>query len=221
MPSEALEGAIDGLKPLIGLGGYMTSGKDAVADFLVEHHGYAKVGMSDVLNDALLTMNPWIPVERRWSRKLRQFRLFRWLPQWAKNVRYQDLHDAVGYVAAKRNPEVRRLLQMLGTDVGRNMISETVWVDIMFHRIEQLRTRTPVVITAMRFRNELKALQEAGGLAAWVYRPGISAPTGELGAHQSENDVSEDMFPHRVDNVGTLEYLRMETRLLAYEARAV
>lgn len=215
MPSEALEGAIDGLKPLIGLGGYMTSGKDAVADFLVSDHGYVKVGMSDVLNDALLVMNPWIPVERRWSRKLRQFRLFRWLPMWAKNVRYRDLHDAVGYVEAKRNPEVRRLLQMLGTDVGRDMISETVWVDIMFNRIEQLRTRTPVVITAMRFRNELETLTSQGGVDVWVHRPGVEAPTEALGAHKSENDVSPDLFSWRLDNTGTLDDLRYEVRRLA------
>ena len=47
---------------LIGLGGKLRAGKDAVGDYLEEKHDFVKLGMSDALNEALLTLNPWIPV---------------------------------------------------------------------------------------------------------------------------------------------------------------
>ena len=49
---------------LIGLGGKLRAGKDAVGDYLEEKHDFVKLGMSDALNDALLKLNPYIPTER-------------------------------------------------------------------------------------------------------------------------------------------------------------
>ena len=88
---------------LIGLGGKLRAGKDAVADYLEEHHDFVKMGMSDALNDALLKLNPYIPTERIYADG-------EWVVP-AGIHRYQDLYDEVGYVEAKKNPEVRRLLR--------------------------------------------------------------------------------------------------------------
>lgn len=138
--------------PLVGIGGPLGSGKDALADYLVENHGYQKTFMSEPLHEALATINPWIVFEQD--------------PQHDGIVyptRYVDLVELVGYTEAKRTPEVRRLLQALGTEVGRNMMGETVWTDMAQKKIRSWRSKgLPVVITGIRFPNELEMIREMG-----------------------------------------------------------
>ena len=217
---------------LIGLGGKLRAGKDAVADYLEEHHDFVKMGMSDALNDALLKLNPYIPTERIYADG-------EWVIP-AGIHRYQDLHDEVGYVEAKKNPEVRRLLQMLGTEVGRDMISENVWTDIAEKRVrEHWANGKSVVITALRFPNELDMLERLGGITAWVERPdaqrlsnssesqdaGVTPEsTTEAGrsshraihAHASENSVSANDFQEVIVNDADLDalYEKVEKQLL-------
>lgn len=195
---------------LIGLGGELRAGKDEAANRLVEKHGYVKMGMSDVLNDALLLLNPFIPAVG-----------------FDHYIRYSELHDAVGYVEAKKNPEVRRLLQVLGTEVGREMIDPDVWVRMAEARIrDHWAQGRDVVITAMRFPNELDMLKRLGGHSVWIARSAskrlessgeVSTPgkgiTGADGgnagvtAHKSETSVSRDSFSYTIHNEGTLPEL--------------
>lgn len=185
------------LAPLIGLGGKLRAGKDVIGDYLEEHHGYTKLGMSDALNEALLKLNPLIPMQ--------EYEYLR--PSY---VRYQELHDAVGYVEAKKNPEVRRLLQMLGTEVGREMIDPDVWVNIAVRKIQALRAEgTPVVITAVRFPNEVEMIRRLGGTTVWIERPTEArTDAGEdIQSHASETSVNDSMFNLRIWNNGTLDQL--------------
>ena len=73
---------------IIGLTGYARSGKDTVANYLVEHHGYTRVAFADAIRDALYELNPYI----------------------ANNLRVAEVVDDYGWDIAKTNPEVRRLL---------------------------------------------------------------------------------------------------------------
>ena len=190
---------------LIGLGGKLRAGKDAVGDYLEEKHDFVKLGMSDALNEALLKLNPWIPVPSGMSADVT------YLP-------YAHIHEMYGYVEAKKNPEVRRLLQVLGTEVGREMIDQDVWVKIAEKKIlEHWANGKSVVITAMRFPNEIEMLERLSGITAWVERPdaerlsngpesqdaGVTPEsTTEAGrrshraihAHASENSVSANDF---------------------------
>lgn len=194
------------LPPLIGLGGPLRSGKDAVADLLVEHHGYVKLGMSEPLHDALLALNPHLGHLSPGSPPHYDDRT---------PVRYADLIARVGYTEAKQNPEVRRLLQALGTEVGRNMIGDDTWVEIAATRIQKLRADGhPVVITGIRFPNELRMVHALGGLSVSVNRPGF---TGD--GHASETSVTAADFAVVLHNTGTLADLAetvgaLETALL-------
>jgi hypothetical protein len=182
---------------LIGLGGYLRNGKDEVADELVAEYDFTKYGMSDPLNEALLTLNPWIPVSGSHAWK-----------------HYDTLHDDVGYVEAKKNPEVRRLLQMLGTDVGRNMIDQNVWTTIARKKIQaDLDQGKNVVITAIRFPNEVEMVGEMGGVLAWVHRPGEEFQP-KPDAHASETSVRPGDFMLTLVNDGSLYQLRSATRNL-------
>lgn len=212
---------------LIGLGGRYGSGKDAFADFLVEQHGFVKLGMSQPLNAALLTLNPFIPVMRGWS--LDEY--FQWAEanEWHPSkdlTTYRILHEIVGYTEAKRVPEVRRLLQALGTDVGRNMLGEDVWVNAAARTIQQHRSAgSPVAITGIRYPNEQQVIKRLGGHLVWIERPlqaqrvlealddAIEHPASQadvdaLVQHSSETSLGPKDFERIVLNDGSLDDLR-------------
>ena len=95
---------------LIGVGGYAGTGKDAVATILEDSHGFYGTFMSQPLNAALCRLNPQVEVRR------------------GEVFRYVDLINQLGYTKAKELPEVRRLLQAMGTEVGRDMFGQNVWI---------------------------------------------------------------------------------------------
>ena len=197
---------------VVGIGGKLASGKDAISDHLVENHGWIKLGMSDALADSLFTLDPWIllPTGLGWKNRFTAWvaRLFRRQPT-PVYVRYRELYNALGYVGAKENTEVRRLLQVLGTEVGRKIIDENIWTDIMVKRVKALSgPDVPgIVVTGIRFPNELEAIsEELDGELWWVIRPAIVGAAITAG-HASENSVLPSDFDQTIYNDGTLPQL--------------
>lgn len=165
----------------IGITGYAKSGKDEVADILVADFDFVKVGMSDALDEYLLILDPWI-----WDDDAHGF------------THYSVLRERLSYVEAKENPEVREMLQKLGTEVGRS-IDEDIW-------IKEFEKRAPadrdIVTTGIRFQNEVDILD----VLVWVNRDGV----GPVNDHVS--DSLEHIFAqaeHMIANDGTLNNLRI------------
>lgn len=170
----------------IGLTGYATSGKDEVADVLATEYGFVKVNMSDAINNYLCILNPIISIQH--------------FPA----LRYAEYVAEHGYVQAKEHPEVRRLLQTFGTDVGR-AIDLDMWVKEAA-KLASLHER--VVTTGIRYVNEAVP----GMMVVRVNRPGF----GPLNDHTSESLA--DVFALAeitIENDGTLEELRAKTRRFA------
>lgn len=177
----------------IGIGGHLGAGKDAVADYLVDEHGFLKVGMSDLLLEATLAANPFIRVTLREAWRLRI---------WPGFIRARKLVDKVGYVQAKTVADFRLFMQHFGTEAGRDIHGEDVWVNLIAKRIDQLLAEgNDVVLTGIRFPNELQ-MAEARGETWWVSRPGYHGAN-----HPSERSVSGVYFGRIVHNAGTLEDL--------------
>lgn len=227
--AQALQTEVDGIlgaahkssPVLIGLGGKLSAGKDTMADYLVSVHGFVKLGVSDQLAKALYTLNPWIG-ER-----------YDTAGHYVEQIRYREVIDSIGYVEAKRDPEVRRLLQVLGTEVGRDQLGEDIWVNASRLRIMQyLENGTPVVLTSIRYPNESRMIRECGGTLVWVERPGApvsgsstGSPAENIGRtvvraidealaasedfhqHRSEVSVSPSDFDQVVINDGSREQL--------------
>lgn len=176
------------MSQVISFGGIKTSGKDTAADHLVATRGWVKVGMSDAITEQMLTINPLIPVA-------------------GEHIRMTELFDRVGFVKAKENPEVRRLLDVHGVKVGRGMISPTIWVDQMVRKVRAyLDAGMNVAISGIRFPEELVAATTLGALNVWVSRPALGniSDVGVLNA--ADFDVV-------LENDGTLEelYLGIES----------
>lgn len=173
---------------LIGIGGRLASGKDTIADRLVDKYGFRKHWMSEALNDAMLKLNPVIGVDFD-----------------GYKVRYSRQVIEAGYTEAKNHPEVRRLLQVFGTEIGRKMFGENTWADLVARKIDDSRfiDHVPVVVTGIRFRNELTMIKARGGLTVWVERPDLE----NTSAHESETTLTGASFDFKVVNDGSIEDL--------------
>jgi hypothetical protein len=156
------------LPSIIGLNGVARAGKDTVAEILHSLYGYEVLSFSTALNNALIALNPIVDVT------------LHPLPDSgisAKPVYYKDLEASVGYEQAKENSEVRRLLQTFGTEVGRKMFGEDVWVEALFR---QVKPGTFIAISNVRFPNEYNAVKERGGAVWRVERPGYTPANGHI-----------------------------------------
>lgn len=171
---------------LIGLTGYAHSGKDAFADHMINEFGYVKLGFADKVCELALKLNPII-----WKLPFPQ--------------RLKTIVDKKGWTKAKRIPGVRRYLQWLGSEVGREVFGEDIWINTLKPKISELLSKgTSVIITNVRFENEAQYIEELGGNIVLVTRPGV----GPVNGHKSDKGEAFDYAIFRVDNDGTEEDLR-------------
>lgn len=173
---------------LIGLSGMKRSGKDSTAEILQRNYGFSRLAFADKLREALLALNPFVvDTSAHMYSPLR------------------ELVDTWGWEGLKTThwyPEIRRLLQYGGTEMGRNTISEEVWVSPVMHQYAFLKQEgVPAVISDVRFSNEAKAIRHNGGIIIEVQRTGVESPD----SHPSEAINFEPDFV--LDNNSTLEDL--------------
>ena len=101
---------------------------------------------------------------------------------------------------------LRYALQRLGTEYGRGMIGDTIWLKAMEDRIHQAYRSGAegVVIDDLRFTNEyllLRSYTEAEIIR--VGRPGVCCQS--LNSHDSERDWVDFKWDHNFVNEGTVE----------------
>jgi len=151
---------------IVGIIGAARSGKDTVAEVLVQNYGFERLGFSDPLKECAEAYFGWDGVK-----------------------------DARG----------RRLLQILGTDAGREYDPE-VWIKwIDRHITHSLQTRW--VLPDIRFDNEAEWVQKQGGYVVEVYgRGGLTNPVAA--AHASEAGVTPSLITQRLNNQGTIKQLK-------------
>jgi hypothetical protein len=190
-------GVGSGVVSVVGVGGRKGHGKDTFAGLLGED--WVVIGMSDPLYEAVLKLNPLVELVSSPGTCI------------PLSV-YLDSFCGGDWTEAKKNPGVRVLLQRLGTDVVRDMVDEDAWVDIMRFRVRCLLNEgKKVVVTGVRFPNELEAIKRLGGKTVWVERPGV----GDGDSHISEAAVAMQSFDFVVNNSGTIEDLGRAARRVA------
>ncbi len=170
---------------IIGLAGRKRSGKNTVADFLCEQYNYQPLAFADGVWDVLLAADPWIDLNPGW--------------------RLSSIVEYMGREKAKETwPEVRRLLQKLGTEGVRDNIGSDTWLNVVKSKI-LARPDQDFVITDVRFQNEAQALRDMGGFIVKIERPGVEESYGSQ--HSSELAVSEIQEDLMIINDSDLEAL--------------
>lgn len=146
---------------LIGLCGPAGSGKSTLATEFALVNGWCLISFADPVRKMLEAMNPIVG-----------------------DSRYLDLVNQYGYDEAKRRfPEVRALLQKLGTEAGRGVLGDDVWTKYATPRIHSgVYWSGGVVIDDVRMPNEAELVRELGGVVIRVQRDGVKA----LNGHSSE-----------------------------------
>jgi hypothetical protein len=167
---------------IIGLSGYAQSGKNTVADILVDHHGFIQLAFADAIRDFIYEINPLVSC--------------------SPTGYLQDLVNLKGWDEAKQEPQVRKLLQSTGV-AGRNMIDEYLWVALTLSQIKDPQEGR-YVITDVRFPNEAAALTAQGGQLWRIERPGVDA----VNDHVSETALDAWVFDETIINDGTIEDLK-------------
>lgn len=164
---------------IIGLSGYAQAGKDTLGAILVAQHGFRRVAFADKLRAMALALDPIVGAA-----------------MFGETFRLSDLIDQGGWEEAKRSPEVRRLLQRLGTEAGRDILGNDIWVNAALDQVNLDDPSERIVITDCRFLNEAQAIRRTGGYVVRIERPGIKA----VNAHPSETALDGFDFDNVVLN---------------------
>ena len=166
---------------LIGLTGPPGAGKDVTAAYLCGSHDFQRFAFADQIRSAALVLDPLVKGRTRLSAVVASH----------------------GWDTAKTEwPEVRRLLQVLGTELGRDLHGADVWVDKTFAAIRELAPDQRVVISDCRFRNEAAAIRAHGGFIVRINRdiPRLDA----VMSHASEVESAGLTPDYVLPNHGTL-----------------
>jgi len=138
---------------LIGLLGFAGAGKSTVGDILVQNYGYQQYAFADSLKDA-------VSVIFNWDRALLE-------GDTEPSRAFREKVDVFWSARFGRDITPRMILQQVGTDAMRNVINQNIWV----HSLEsKIAGKDNVVITDVRFPNEIECIQRLGGKLIRIQR---------------------------------------------------
>ncbi len=164
------------------------AGKNEAAKALVKA-GWIEAAFATKMRQAVLAIDPWIDVRF----------------DGAQFCRLSEVIAKCGWDDAKRTyPEVRRLLQRFGTEAGRDIHGEQVWVNLVLDPWWDTDGTTNLVVTDCRFPNEAESIRSMGGMVVRITRPGLAPIPG---GHASEAGVPDEMVDHTIANDGTISAL--------------
>jgi hypothetical protein len=207
---------------ILGVTGLIGSGKDTIADYLVTYHGFRRISFAASLKDAVAAVFSWdremLEGTTKSSRKWRE-EVDEW---WAERLNMPQLTP-------------RWVLQYWGTEVFREHFHQDIWVASVENKLRQ--ATDDIVITDCRFRNEVNAIKNAGGITCRVFRGDDPVwyqaaidfnrgPNGNSGwalgkrvldkhnVHASEYSSVGLKYDHMIDNNGTITDLHEQVSQL-------
>jgi hypothetical protein len=140
---------------IVGFVGFIGSGKDTAADYLVNFHEFRRDSFANTLKDAVSAIFGWdrVLLEGR-TKEARDWReqVDTW---WAARLGMPNLTP-------------RWVLQNWGTEVCRNGFHDDIWIASLENKMR--KTGDNIVISDVRFPNEIKAIHNAGGIVVRVKR---------------------------------------------------
>jgi hypothetical protein len=140
---------------IIGIAGFQGSGKDTIADYLCNIYGFKRDSFAATLKDAVAAVFGW-------DRELLEGRTTE-SRQWRETV---DPWWATRLAMPNLTP--RLVLQLWGTEVARQAFHDDTWIASLECKLA--KAHNDIVITDVRFPNEIKAVKDAGGIVIRVIR---------------------------------------------------
>jgi len=169
---------------LIGLLAKKYHGKDTAADYLVENHGFVKLSFAKPLKD-----------------------ICRILFGFSDEQLYGSLKEEID---SYWQMSPRTVFQYVGTDMFRKQFNEKFWIMCLkrkYMAIIEANPNADVVISDVRFQNELNLVHELGGIVIKLYRPCVISND----EHISEKNIDTIMgYDKYVKNEKDKKYLYKE-----------
>lgn len=179
---------------IIGLIGCARSGKDTVADYLVDRHGFQKHSIATPLKQ-----------------------ICQLLFDWTDEQTYEDGKDIP---LPDTGIRPREIMQFVGTELFRKRIAERfpelgedVWVEHLARTALRDKTKS-WVIPDVRFPNEARRIRDCGG---WIIR--VESSRGAVipdNGHESETVQSQIDPDYTLYNRADKEYLYAQIRLFLH-----
>jgi hypothetical protein len=140
---------------IIGIAGFQGSGKDTIADYLQNFHGFKRDSFAATLKDAVAAVFGWdrellegrTTESRAWRETVD--------PWWTDRLNMPNLTP-------------RLVLQKWGTEVARQAWHDDTWIASLENKLN--KSHNDIVITDVRFPNEIAAVKRAGGVVIRVVR---------------------------------------------------
>lgn len=194
---------------IVGIAGFIGSGKDTIADYLITFKGFKRMSYAGPLKDAVAAIFNWdrelLEGTTHYSREWRDT-VDAW---WAERLNIPHLTP-------------RFVLQQWGTEVGRRAFHDDIWIASVENKLRIVKDN--IVISDCRFPNELKSIKNAGGItirvnrglnpewydAAVQYNKGnkhAKAILDEYNIHASEYSSVGLNYDYYIDNSGTVDDL--------------
>ena len=206
---------------IVGVCGLIGSGKDTIADYLVNFHEYRRESFASTLKDAVSSVFSWdrTMLEGR-TKEAREWReqVDSW---WAERLDMPTLTP-------------RWVLQYWGTEVCRRGFHDDIWIASLENKLRN--SRDSVVISDCRFPNEIASIKNAGGKIVWVkrgelpgwYNTALEANRGNNVAindlkmqkiHASETSWIGTDFDFVIENNGSIDdlYQQIESLIISNE----
>ena len=199
---------------IVGFVGFIGSGKDTAADYLVNFHGFRRDSFANTLKDAVAHVFGWdrtmLEGRTKSSREWREQRDEWWSERLGREI------------------TPRLMLQLWGTEVCRQGFHDDIWIASLENKMR--KTTDDIVISDVRFPNEIKAIHNAGGIVVRVargadpewYDAAVSANKGpngnaswslsklkleQLKIHASETSWVGGAIDSTISNNGTIDDL--------------
>jgi hypothetical protein len=201
---------------IIGVCGFIGSGKDTIADYLVNFHEFRRESFASTLKDAVSAVFGWdrTMLEGR-TKEAREWRE-QVDPWWAARLDMPTLTP-------------RWVLQYWGTEVCRKAFHDDIWIASLENKLRN--SKDHVVISDCRFPNEISSIKNAGGQIVWVqrgelpewYQTAVDANRGSnvalndlkrLKIHASETAWVGTEFDAVIDNNSTIDALYQQAQTL-------
>lgn len=178
---------------LIGIHGKARAGKDTAAAHMVRNYGFVRTAFADPLKRAAQQMFG-LTEAQTYSDELKEVMI----PHW-------------GY-------SPRQLFQLLGTESGREVFGEDMWLRRWQIDAERIADEgNHIVVTDVRFANEAEMIRARGGVIVHLLRPTDNG-LGQQAFHASERGIEIEAEDVIINNNSTLGVLYRRVDLLVAEA---